>query len=113
MSEDVYRMDMEYFLNDDLMGGQAVSAVDESPLDAVMAFRLEPRDFPEGSSLEDFSFHMVLCFDQVDLQEMFTSSENILATNPCEPFTPEYGKVYYYTVTGSFAEGLILQPADY
>ncbi len=112
VEDPVYRVDMSCFLGGDLMSGAAVSAADGTEFEGPAVFRLTPEEFPENASLEGFSFRIVLCFDTQGLYELFTDSENVLASNECAAFTPEYGGVYWFTVTGSFGSGLALSPKE-
>ena len=110
VTEDVYRADIEYFLDGDLMGGQAVSYADQTALkDRSLVFRLTPEEFPEGAALSDLSFHIVLSFDQDGIEGLFSDSARMSPSNPCEPFKAEYGNAYRYTVTGNYMDGLVLE----
>ena len=110
VTEDVYRADIEYFLDGDLMGGQAVSHADQTVLkDRNLVFRLTTEEFPEGSGLSDFSFHIVLSFDKAGIEGLFSESARMSPSNPCEPFSAEYGNAYRYTVAGNYSDGLVLE----
>ena len=107
IAEDIYRVDIEYYLDNDLMGGLATGNADETPYYGNPAFRLTPAEFPEGADLDNFSFHVVVSFDKGGT-ETFSTSERILSTNISENFNAEYGNVYRFCVSGSFADGLKL-----
>ena len=109
MEEKVYRLDLVYFLEDELMGGQAVSRVDEKPLDGEQIFRLTSEEFPEGSSRENFKFYIVVSGDRNGIKEMFSSAELMGHTNDSNVFTPQYGHVYVYRITGTYEDGFILE----
>ena len=109
IEEDVYRVDLEYFLDEELMGGMAMSYADQTALrDRNIVFRLTPAEFPENASLSDFSFHVVLSFDQDGIEGLFSESGRISSTNPCEAFAADYGEIYRFTVAGSYVDGLVL-----
>ena len=108
----IFRIVMAYFLDSDLMGGQACSHADMTELRKSANFILEKQDFPEESSLEDFSFHLVFCCDKEGIDGLFADTDKLTPTNECSAFTPEYGSVYYFKVTGTLETGLTLAPAE-
>lgn len=95
VSQDVVRLDMTYSLNGELMGGQGTCYPDGTAMKGPAFFHLDTACFPENSSLEDFSFYVVLCGDDNGLTELFSSAETMNHSNECEAFTPQYGNVYY------------------
>ncbi|MBQ3385567.1 MAG: hypothetical protein IJG59_10225 [Erysipelotrichaceae bacterium] len=109
IEETVYRADMQYMLESELMGGLAVSNVRTSPLEKQIVFSLDKNCFPEGSTAENFSFYVVLSGDKKGINELFSQAEIINHSDECEVFNPQYGKVYYYTVTGNFTDGFELK----
>ena len=110
ISEDIYRLDMNYYLDGELMGGLAVSAVNQKPLrKEPYAFYLDRNSFPEDVDLSRFSFDIRVQGDDTTLNEMFSESEHAANTGKSEIFAVEYGKVYNYIITGSFEEGFKLE----
>lgn len=109
IEEKVYRADMEYMLESELMGGLAVSNVRTSPLEKQVVFSLDKNCFPEGSTAENFSFYVVLSGDKKGINDLFSQAEIMNHSNECEVFDPQYGSVYYYTVTGNFTDGFELK----
>lgn len=109
VEDKIYRLDLVYFLEDELMGGQAVSYVDESPLKGTQVFRLTGEDFPEGSLREGFSFYIVVSGDKNGINELISSAEIIGNTNYSDTFTAVYGCLYAYSIKGSFEKGFTLE----
>ena len=111
ITEDIYRVDLEYYLDDDLMGGMATGHADETPYREDAVFRLTPTEFPEGANMDSFSFHVVVSFEKGGV-DVFSSAGKVLSTNVCDAFRAEYGNVYRFRVAGSFADGLKLTAAN-
>ena len=109
VSQDVFRVDMTYSLNGELMGGQGTCYPDGSAMKGPAVFHLDTVCFPENSSLEGFSFNAVLCGDTSGMQELFSSAEIINHSNECEVITPQYGEIYNYKISGSYEEGFKLE----
>lgn len=108
ITEDIYRVDIEYYLDDDLMGGMATGNADQTVYKENPVFRLTAHEFPEGADLDNFSFHIVISFDKGGI-DTFSSSGRILSTNISDHFKVEYGKVYRFNITGNFEDGLELE----
>ena len=111
VSEPVYRVDLEYFLKGDLMGGMACCHADETPMTGKSRFALTPAEFPENSSREDFTFYLVFSGDADGIKEQFSEAKLIAHSNESSAFTLEYGKTYAYSVSGSYENGFTLTPA--
>lgn len=109
LEETVYRLDLIYFLQDELMGGQAVSYVDESALEGVLTFRLTSEEFPEGSSMEGFKFYVVVSGDKNGVSELFSSAEIINHSNDSDVFEPQYGSIYAYILKGNYQDGFTIE----
>jgi len=111
VSEPVYRVDLEYFLKGDLMGGMACCNADETPMTETVRFALTEAEFPAGSKREDFTFYLVFSGDQEGIKEQFSEAKLIAHTNESSACTLEYGKTYAYSVSGSYENGFTLTPA--
>lgn len=110
VKDTVYRADMEYFLNGELMGGQACSNANESPLaKSSIYFSLSENDFHEGSTREGFTFRITLFGGKEGINELFSTSDISGISNSCAAFTPRFGVKYMYTVTGSYESGFTLK----
>ena len=111
LTEPVYRVDIEYFLKGELMGGMACCHADETPMTGPAHFALTEMEFPAGSTREDLTFYLVFSGDTAGIKEQFSEAEMIAHTNESSAFTAEFGKIYAYSVTGSYADGFTLTPA--
>ena len=105
----IYRLDLVYFLEEEFMGGVAVSHADQSPLEGPVYFRLDHDSFPEGSLREDFKFYIVVSGDRNGINDTFSSAEIMDHSNDSDVFTPQYGALYAYRLKGSFEEGFTLE----
>lgn len=109
VTDDVYRADIEYFLDEEWMGGMAMGHADGTVYkEPDTVFRFTSECFPENADLSNFSFHIVLSYDKDGIEGLFSESARISPSNPCEPFAAEYGNIYRYSVTGSYTDGLVL-----
>ena len=109
IEDDVYRLDLVYFLEEEFMGGVAVSHADQSPLEGPVYFHLDHDSFPEGSSREDFKFYIVVSGDRNGINDTFSSAEIMDHSNDSDVFNPQYGSLYAYRLKGSFEEGFTLE----
>lgn len=109
INDPVYRLDISYFLDDELMGGMAVSNTDTTEYKGPAYFVFLPENFPENGNLENFSFKITVSGDKNGINDLFSSSELMDSTEACEQFRVEYGKLHHYKVTGSFEEGFKLE----
>ena len=109
VEDDIYRLDLSYFLDGELMGGQAVSHTDTSRLKGTYAFTLINNDFPENADLSGFSFQITVSGDKEGINDLFSSADLMKTTDPSETFTVSYGNFYSYKLSGSFKEGFFLK----
>lgn len=108
IKDPVYRLDIEYFLDDELMGGLAVSHADTSRFKGPAYFGFIPENFPEEALLDNFSFQITVCGDKNGINDLFSSSEIIATTERSKQFPVKYGNLYHYKITGSFEKGFTL-----
>ena len=109
VKDDIYRLDLSYFLDGELMGGQAVSHTDTSRLKGTYAFTLINNDFPENADLSGFSFQITVSGDKEGINDLFSSADLMKTTDPSESFAVSYGNIYRYKLSGSFKEGFSLK----
>ncbi len=111
-AKDVHLMVFAYSLDSEPMGIIESGHVDGSALSGKMQITLEKPNFPENASLQNFSFHLGLS-DNVNDSVM---NENHLgrndATDECEPFEIQYGKIYHFEFSGSYEDGFVLKRID-
>ena len=109
IADPVYRADIEYMLKGELMGGLATSHTDESVMKEQIVFTLDKHSFPEDSPTKDFTFFVVLSGDKKGIKDLFSSAEKLNHSNECEVFEPQYGTIYYFTVSGNYEDGFVLK----
>ncbi|MBQ1827411.1 MAG: hypothetical protein II126_05505 [Erysipelotrichaceae bacterium] len=111
-AEDVHLMVFAYSLDGEPMGVIESGYVDGSALSGKMYIELEKPNFPEEASLKNFSFHLGLSDNVNDsvLSEEHQGRNG--ATDACDPFEIEYGKIYHFELTGSYENGFILTRID-
>lgn len=111
VSDPVYRMDIEYFLDGELIGGMACSHADETPMIGKTEFVLTEAEFPAESKRENFTFYLVISGDASGINKMFSEASLIAHTEESSAFTAEFGRTYAYSVTGSYKDGFVLHAA--
>ena len=114
VSGPVYRAYMIYGTDGDFLGGQSVCHADGSSLSGPLSFTLTEMEFPEGCTRENFSFQIMLSDDPEaagsDLEDDVSGTYMSVYSNLSDAFTPQYGTVYKYTVTGDLKDGIVLSP---
>ena len=105
---DIRTMVMCYCVNEEPLGVMRFNAIDESVLKGIHSFIFDEKSFPEGCERENLSFNILL-LDYVgfDIYES-VDPQHARETNDMYIDKREYGKVYYYELTGSFEEGFQL-----
>ena len=105
---DIRTMVMCYCVNEEPLGVMRFNAMDESVLRGIHSFMFDEKSFPEGCERENLSFNILL-LDYVgfDIYES-VDPQHARETNDMYIDKREYGKVYYYELTGSFEEGFQL-----
>ncbi len=104
---------LDYYISGTFLGGLAMNHADGSALeqDEDIVFRFSADQFPPGTeNFNGFSFLIKLSAQPpAAYVEDIANSVGYTETAQCAPFTPAYGNVYAYTVSGSFAEGFTLK----
>ena len=108
VSDTIYAADIGYSLDGKLVGSMGCCNADGSPLKDIIRFSLEENVFPENSDTEHLSFNVMLYGDKDGAS---SSSGKIKKTAESITFSPSYGNIYGYSITGSFAEGFALSGA--
>ncbi len=111
-AKDVHLMVFAYSLDGEPMGVIESGHVDGSALSGKMQYELEEPQFPEDASLQNFSFHLGLS-DNVN--DSIMNEEHLGrngATDDCDPFEIQYGKIYHFELTGSYDDGFVLKRID-
>ena len=102
---------LDYYINGEFLGGQVMNHADGSALepDKEIVFRFSAEWFPpETKDFNGFSFAVKLSAEPpaADIEDV-ANSVGFSETALCAPFTLEYGNVYRFTVSGSFADGFV------
>lgn len=102
-ANDLYSIGVHYYLDDKLIGSRVFENAGHAPLStgAEASFVFTPEDFPSGTSAMDL-YHF--SFDLFVIDECGRET----AIRESIPVSAKYAWTYFYTITGGFESGLVL-----
>ncbi len=112
ISEPVYAAEIEYSLNGKAVGDYGCCNANGSALRKYVRFALTEDELPENTAAENLSFNVMLYGDKDSVNGESSSSDKIKKTGESKTFDPSYGRIYRFTLSGSFEDGFKLSGSE-